>query len=382
MSARRTKLVHVVAMGVIWLVIFEVAAAAFWKLYGAERVVYHMHVDLAAEIDAVPDSELATFAAASYHPRIGWNHNANDRQPGEAPADKNGARATDVPFQRVVMSSYGDSFVFGSEVGPRSSFQYYLSLATQTKVVNYGVGGYGPDQAVMLLQEHLASGVHEAPVVLLGMPAENIARVVNMFPLLYWAVGSAALLKPVYVPDGDGFRLQEGPGGAPLSRATLRGAIDEAQHADFWFAHNDRRPRPQFPYLWTTVRAAQYFSAEVVRFQDLYGDARAVATLHHVLDVFVGLARRNGFTPVYLMIPMRPDVQRKLAGKPATYAAFLDELRRRHADLIVVDALEIDVDFERFYHQPGMAGHLSDYGQQLVAAQIYRATAPLFAERR
>ena len=51
-----------------------------------------------------------------------------------------------------VISCYGDSFTFCRQVNDNETWEWYLSELTKSNVVNYGVGNYGLDQAILRLK--------------------------------------------------------------------------------------------------------------------------------------------------------------------------------------------------------------------------------------
>ena len=70
--------------------------------------------------------------------------------------DSSGARvspAFPAPGSECV-SLYGDSFTFGSEVNDEQAWGNVLARNLGCRVANFGVGGYGTDQAVMRFTEN------------------------------------------------------------------------------------------------------------------------------------------------------------------------------------------------------------------------------------
>ena len=102
---------------------------------------------------------------------------------------------------------FGDSFVEAStykkiRVGERFvAPEEYLSEKTNCNVRNYGVGGYGSDQAYLKFQKLVEEGeIGEGDFIYAGHLSENILRNVNRNrSLLYPILGdSTPLLKPVF----------------------------------------------------------------------------------------------------------------------------------------------------------------------------------------
>ncbi len=133
---------------------------------------------------------------------LGWTTKPGHSSPdGTIHVNAQGLRSTRVyaePVQagtrRVV--ACGESFTFCEEVADAEAWPARLeALAPGLEVWNYGVGGYGTDQALLRVARE-ARGPAEA--LLVGLMLENIGRNVNRYrPLWYPRAQPAA--KPRYV---------------------------------------------------------------------------------------------------------------------------------------------------------------------------------------
>ena len=114
--------------------------------------------------------------------------------------DENGARISPDGIGRPCISLYGDSFVFGEEVSHVAAWGNQLAKLLHCKVLNFGVGAYGTDQAYL---RFVQNSFDPSNVVVLGVLSENIVRNVNQNrAFLYWtAIGP---LKPIFWADSDG----------------------------------------------------------------------------------------------------------------------------------------------------------------------------------
>lgn len=99
---------------------------------------------------------------------------------GTTAYDQWGARpdATFSSMDRTCISTYGDSFTYGEEVDNRAAWAHFLSQDLSCRVANYGVSGYGIDQAYLRFKNNAHD---EAPTVILGIYQEGILRIVNQY---------------------------------------------------------------------------------------------------------------------------------------------------------------------------------------------------------
>lgn len=352
-----------VAVSVV--ILFEITSLLFWELYGASRVPYHEGVDLETLYLALDETAWRRYEDVILDRDLGWLSN-----PDNPLFDQTGSRrAPEMPTRRRI-SAYGDSFVFGTGVQADKTFPFQLATLLGNTVLNRGVGGYGPDQAILRLERDLISG--ERPeVVILGMPSENIARIVNVLRKLYIPTEAAVLVKPVYYLEGGEWRLINAVPAGPPTKESGRRLLAAVEKYDRWFAQNKKRPKFRFPYSLATVRALAYFSSGIVRWQDLYEEDVAVETLRFILTRFVALSKDHGFQPVFVIIPMPEDLLAVQSGNVAFYSQFLEEIAVEFgSELFVVDVLAQSIDLDRFHLKP-FSGHASAYGNSIVAQAIF-----------
>jgi hypothetical protein len=350
---------------VVSLLLFtELSLSAFWTFYGRDRIQYHEYVNLP---EAIKHTEFSVFDHKRYDfdPLLGWTN-----RPGEN-IDADTARISSYRPDEQIIHAYGDSFVFGAEVEADQSFPHYLSKLTNTEVRNFGVGGYGPDQAILLLERNLSAGI-SAPVIVLAMPSENIARTVSMFWKLYVPITQPFQIKPLFVFEENQWRLVDAVPDNRTDKGQYLEAIQAAKKYDFWYSHNQTRPGFTFPYIWTTISTIRYLVRDVVRWQDLYSDDRATKTLAYILERFVALSRQYGFKPVFTIIPMPEDLMLRDLGKPGYYSAFLNTARQRFdGELLIIEGISKEAISENFNIKP-YSGHASAYGNEIIANVIHK----------
>jgi hypothetical protein len=108
------------------------------------------------------------------------------------------------PASKIVrIGTFGDSFTHCDQVGNDDTWQAQMQrLEPGLEVLNFGVPGYGLDQAYLrYLQESRRFTFH---VVLIGFMTENIFRHVNVFRPFYLPSTGFPLAKPRFiVKDGE-----------------------------------------------------------------------------------------------------------------------------------------------------------------------------------
>lgn len=87
------------------------------------------------------------------------------------------------PSDQACVSLYGDSFTWGHQVVNEFAWSNILSKLLNCRVSNFGVNGYGTDQAYLRFKHN---DVDKAKIVILGYLSENIVRNVTQFFFSIW----------------------------------------------------------------------------------------------------------------------------------------------------------------------------------------------------
>jgi hypothetical protein len=187
----------------------------------------------------------------------------------------------------------------------------------QADVYNFGVGAYGPDQALL---RYRATAPHlKTPFVALGFLLENVNRVVNRYRRFYYPPTGIPLTKPRFVlRDG---RLVLVPN--PIDRVENLERLRDAEFVrglgseDYWYAH--ALPAPRFPR--TAILLQKRFWVEAFTTArregtdprpeyDLWADGEARELFFAILDAFADEAAAAGSRAIFLVFPTRTQIQR------------------------------------------------------------------------
>jgi hypothetical protein len=177
------------------------------------------------------------------------------------------------------------------------------------RVANYGVGGYGSDQALMLFRAQ--RGVDRAPAVILGHLSENLLRNLNQYQQLLYP-GARNYFKPRYLLEGD--RLVYVP-----SPVAAQGDIDALVRRPRRYLRHEAmlaRPRRAFPYSWALVRWVAgdlHFRSRLggyPRYLPFYAADHPAGGLQlttRILATFAAEAKADGRQAYVLLIPTGGD---------------------------------------------------------------------------
>ena len=182
---------HWSALGVVVLVAGEVLGllglAAFSKLRGLKYDPISEE-RLPARARARIEALVAGRTSYVVHsPTLGWTVRqvaARRRSTGERQGLRADRDYADAAPGILRIAAFGDSFTHGDDVPNAQTWTRQLELLDpRLEVLNFGVIGYAPDQALI---RYLEEGRRFEPhVVLLGVMPENVGRIVNVFRPFY-----------------------------------------------------------------------------------------------------------------------------------------------------------------------------------------------------
>ena len=106
------------------------------------------------------------------------------------------------------ISCYGDSFAFCRQVNDNETWEHYLSKSFHDNVLNFGVGNYGIDQAILRLKRDFPKNPTE--IVILCVVPDTIRRILNVWKH-YFEYGNTFGFKPRFILDNNELKLIKNP---------------------------------------------------------------------------------------------------------------------------------------------------------------------------
>ncbi|MBI3698748.1 MAG: hypothetical protein HY238_28405, partial [Acidobacteria bacterium] len=272
---------------------------------------------------AVEPHRLDYWISHSYDPELGWDIPAGDKN--RLGAARRGHYPEAAHYE---IKAFGDSFTFGSDVGETETWEAVIERETGWSCLNYGVAGYGPDQALLKYQRTKV----KTRCTILGVLDENIARVVNIYRAFY--MDDWGPPKPRFFVDGDGLRLEPNPIARPEDAHLLLDPafVDSLRALDYWPRYNEGTlggpRRLRWPALWTVLRHGPFFlerggllirmgirptyEDELRRYKPyhLYQESsEAFLILTRLIDRFVARCEERGERPLVLIFPRQHTVE-------------------------------------------------------------------------
>ena len=319
----------------------------------------------------------------SFDPELGWTWLPSTASAdGLARINALGARGpseygtTVAPGKRRILF-FGDSFTFCDEVPDDAAFEWIIEkLDPRYEALNFGVSGYGTDQALLRYRK-VGKGLG-AEVVVIGYLLENVGRNVNRYRPLWYPSSGFSNTKPRFVLDPAGtLELLPQPYGTreELRESILDGSVieDIAEH-EYWLG----RPRVPTGRLSAFARIGAGYLAYKARsperlLSDSEGEPFRVTVA--LLERFQREALEDGarWAPI-LLFATKEDLRDHASGRKPYWKEFVAELERRGLAVIdVIDPLAErarELAAEKSAASLFFGGHLSKVGNAVVAHEI------------
>ena len=275
------------------------------------------------------------------------------------------------------IAAFGDSFTHADDVTNEEAWTRQLeALDPRLEVLNFGVLGYAPDQALLRYQE---DGERFQPkLVLLGVMPENVFRIVNVFRPFYSSRSELPLAKPRFLLEGDRLLLLPNP----LPRLADYEALLREPSAwlprlgahDYFFRI---RARPGPFEFYAPVRIARLIAQErrkapadqVFRDGCYNADSEAFRLLVRLIAEFRRVALAQGALPLVVIFPDRSDLARYREARTRRYEPLRAQLARSPEPWL--DLLDVFGPPSAGSVDELARGHYTPRGNALVAGALH-----------
>ena len=345
---------HGLFIGIGLLLIFiavEIQSYAFGKLSIANGNSFQFYQP---DVFDLSPEQLANENTAS---RLGWQLNVPRPQSSE--------------LSPSCGSAFGDSMTRGDEVKDDEAWLHLLSERLGCNVQNFGVGGYGLDQAALRYE----LGTPPGNFVILGLFIEMLRRDLAASWTFYRGpaqnnLPTYAVTKPMYVIENDRLELIPRP-----TQPVTRQAIVQHHRRDFFL--NSLWTQLSFPYSYAAGRAIFLRYVDQSYLNNIasnlfwrtdhpsHADALAAKILGRIHDQSKQRSQR-------LVVVMIPQVEEAIQPEPA-YIRFARDLARQMPDVCIVDthgALVAEATKLGMAPLRAPFGHYSAAGSEVLAQAV------------
>jgi len=328
-------------------------------------------------------------------PVLGWRYRANHRDSvneTNADAARSARRYSRRPRRGVLrVAAFGNSFVYCNEVKNQDAWPQVLEDSfPNVEVVNYGVGGYGLDQAYL---RFLAEGSRLSPaIVIIGFAPDDLGRLVNVYRR-FRSNHEIPLVKPRYLLDGRGqLALLPNPvrGQSDYVRyLNAPSAVSELGKYDQWYEPAIYQD-PPYDYsatvrllaaTWIALRQRYLAADRLVRDGVFNRSSTAFRIQMALFRRFADAVRAAGARPLVVLFPDREAVAFARQSRKTVLRSVVEALRAEGIDYVDLTEAFVSAGVEARPESWFMSGgHYSPVANRLVAIWLGKRLWPKFAK--
>ena len=386
-------------------VILVLVEGGLFLIVSLQRRGFPWLITKSDELPTLNSNALQKFIVNSFDPHLGWVRRPNttgieNGQKGLITfhIDSVGSRANTFEKVPAAIAAFGDSYVFCRQVEDDETWEAKLSQQEGVGVLNFGVGNYGADQA--LLRYESMALPDTVKVVVMGFVPETICRVQSYWKH-YLEFGNTFAFKPRFILNAEGqLTLLKNLVRSAEDFACFQEKLAEIREADGFYESKFRSQQFRFPYTFSLMRNPlkqsmlifsvatrgvwRAFGITSHRVENLpftlvmknnlrdayqqYSDSKATKLLSAILLRFKHEAQGREHIPLIVVMPQLLDLKLN-KNKVAPYQGYFSDLGRQLPVLDLTDKF-ISAGFERLYIDDQYGGHLSAEGNRLVSNEI------------
>ena len=400
-----------------FIIFFLIAVAVFFIIETiVRRIVLQVNQDfqwLIVEKDKIPILDkhgLSKFISHGFDPELGWVRKPNTSHDETGKFGKTNwtinqfCARTNPNFDNLESntSCYGDSFTFSRQVNDDETWVHYLSEFTNSNVVNFGVGNYGVDQALLRLKREFPK--YPTKIVIMGVVPETICRIVSVWKH-YYEYGNTFGFKPRFILKNNSLNLIENIIDGKDKFEKYQNYLEDINRYDFFYKNKFLKEKISFPYCITILknlrrnfgiinwvqkinqRKKNNFDCTDIEWNTmkiimkinldwrvkLFQDNETCELLKQILVEYANYGKKQNFKPVFIFLPQKDDIL-FIKKNFNFYHNFVNELKKIE-NLFCIDITKDMINIKEidrmFSDNNEYGGHYSKDGNQKVAELIF-----------
>lgn len=392
----------ILAVLTLCLILFELSLTVLVRSLRKEFQWLITEVD---ELPIFPQKALDKFINSSFDKELGWvrKPDTSGIEKGKYGditffIDSDGSRKSSYPNLIKTIAVFGDSYAFCRQVSDTETWEEGVSKTLNTGVLNFGVGNYGVDQALIRYMSKTLQDTVE--IAVMCFVPETICRIQSYWKH-YLEFGNTFAFKPKFKISDDGdLVLVKSAIQMPSDFDNLKSRLPEIQANDEFYLRKFRKFQFRKPYIFSLFRApkrqfrligdllfyklhghfnknsekykskafASVMKNNIQEARDMFSDEKARLLLKKILHNFVSVAKNKGHKPLILVIPQLLDFyEDKYTNMP--YSDFFNDLASEYNVIDMSEKFRTQ-ELQNIYINDQYGGHLSAKGNELVAESV------------
>lgn len=231
--------------------------------------------------------------------------------------------------EKTRIALVGDSFTFAEDVPFEDSWGYHLEneLGADFEVLNFGVGGYGVDQAYLRYEKEVRQW--NPKIVIIGLPSSNVERTMNVYHPLSSEWFDFPFAKPRFVLQDGKLQILNVPLLTPQDLFSRR-SIAEEPFLEYDRGYRQAVWQPSSLHWSYLARAVMTLFPPGQIERPEISDAALISINRAILRTFVQSVRSAGSIPI---VQFFPESKEEFSGQTQMGLKVLQEAGIDYTDL-------------------------------------------------
>jgi len=357
---------------------------------------------LITEKEEFPDfktTNIESFFKSSFDKNLGWlkrpditDFHDKTKKKTTFSIDKRGARKSKYNNFKKKIEAYGDSYTFGRFVNDDQVWTEILSKNLKCHVINYGVGNYGFDQALLRHEKNKNS---TTVYTIIGVVPETINRI-NSIWKHYLEFGNIYGFKPSFFLKGNKLKFRKNPiiNQNSFHKKKIVKIIRLISKNDYFYINRFKKFQFRKPYILSFFRNFSfncklflkiylfllsrqnnkkkfffplYYQNNIESANNLYTIKETTQLFKLLIKRFKDNVEKRSSIPVIIIFPQKKDIELFRKGENY-YCNFFNSIR----DIKIIDLTKFlsKRNMKKIYFDDEYGGHLTAYGNRIVAIKI------------
>ena len=352
---------------------------------------------------------LESFFKKSYDPVLGWTRKklTSGKEIGadgeiEFQIDELGSRINSsyINFESSI-ACVGDSYAFCRQVENDETWEYYLGDKLKTGVLNFGVGNYGFDQALL---RYINTDLPETvKTIIMAVVPETICRI-QSFWKHYLEFGNTFAFKPMFKLESETIKLYENPMQSPSDFYRYINKLDYIKSHDRFYSEKFKKYKFRVPYTYSFIKNYErnykllrllyndYFSGlfkdekkkfnedafTYIMFENIkhshtfYSDAHSKKLFAKLIHKFADETNYRGHNHLFVIIPQLIDILVINRKNDSPYGNYFTKLNSDNIHILDTTPLFIEKieNIKTYYVNDKYGGHPSKLGNKMISEFI------------
>ena len=230
---------------ITFILILELLIQIFIRFYKSKFKWFITNDD---EIPKFDEKKFKNFIAESFDYKLGWKQKLNSsgflKQHIKTKQYLDHRNLVNKKKKKIV-ATFGDSYVFSNHMNDKNTWEEQISKKNNFNVLNYGVGNYGFDQAIIKYKNiNLAK---DTKIVIMGFVPETITRIQSSWKH-YTEFGNINGFKPKFDLIKDRLILKPNPINSKIKLNQIKKVINKLKKNERFYKDRFLKYKFRFPY--------------------------------------------------------------------------------------------------------------------------------------